>query len=318
MRSPKPAHEGPLLLWLGPLVLAVLGPVAALFAGQTHHFLSSSDGQRRCRNARRSRHLRRCRISACRCCCRRSPSRSALPSISCRTAARRAVAGLLDAIGWGPDRGFDQAHARSAARRPLRSAAIVQSGRLDIYMKVTFIVIALALLVPMALFGEWPDVPGWPAAAVCTNGRCLPSPSIGLGAVLRANNRLTAIVSLGIQGFAVALLFMLLGAPDLSFTQFMIETLSVVILALVMTRLRLSPADHRPARAKTGGRHRRDCLRAGLRAAAAQGDATAVRRHAQRRSSARIRGRSPMAATSSTSSSSTSAGSTRWARSPSS
>jgi multicomponent Na+:H+ antiporter subunit A len=73
---------------------------------------------------------------------------------------------------------------------------------------------------------------------------------IGLGAVLRANNRLTAIVSLGIQGFAVALLFMLLGAPDLSFTQFMIETLSVVILALVMTRLKLTPTDHRPRRAK--------------------------------------------------------------------
>ena len=42
MRSPKPAHEGPLLLWLGPLVLALLGPMAALFAGQTNHFLSSS------------------------------------------------------------------------------------------------------------------------------------------------------------------------------------------------------------------------------------------------------------------------------------
>jgi multicomponent Na+:H+ antiporter subunit A len=54
-------------------------------------------------------------------------------------------------------------------------------------------------------------------------------------------------VSLGIQGLAVALLFMLFGAPDLSFTQFMIETLSVVILALVMTRLRLFPTDHRPA-----------------------------------------------------------------------
>ena len=42
MRSPKPAHEGPLLLWLGPLMLALLGLLAALFAGQTHHFLSSS------------------------------------------------------------------------------------------------------------------------------------------------------------------------------------------------------------------------------------------------------------------------------------
>jgi multicomponent Na+:H+ antiporter subunit A len=53
-------------------------------------------------------------------------------------------------------------------------------------------------------------------------------------------------VSLGIQGFAVALIFIIFGAPDLSFTQFMVETLSVVILALVMTRLRLYPSDHRP------------------------------------------------------------------------
>ncbi|MGO6904197.1 hydrogen gas-evolving membrane-bound hydrogenase subunit E, partial [Rhizobium ruizarguesonis] len=64
--------------------------------------------------------------------------------------------------------------------------------------------------------------------------------------VLVARDRLTAIVSLGIQGFAVAIIFLLFGAPDLSFTQFMVETLSVVILALVMTRLRLSPADRRP------------------------------------------------------------------------
>jgi multicomponent Na+:H+ antiporter subunit A len=42
------------------------------------------------------------------------------------------------------------------------------------------------------------------------------------------------------------LLFLLFGAPDLSFTQFMVETLSVVILALVMTRLRLQPRDARP------------------------------------------------------------------------
>ena len=66
----------------------------------------------------------------------------------------------------------------------------------------------------------------------------------------RAKNRLTAIVSLGIQGLAVALMFMLLGAPDLSFTQFMIETLSVVILALVMTRLKLSLVDRRSAGAR--------------------------------------------------------------------
>lgn len=44
----------------------------------------------------------------------------------------------------------------------------------------------------------------------------------------------------------MALIFMVFGAPDLAFTQLMVETLSVVILALVMTRLRLSTRDPRP------------------------------------------------------------------------
>jgi multicomponent Na+:H+ antiporter subunit A len=38
---------------------------------------------------------------------------------------------------------------------------------------------------------------------------------------------------------------MLFGAPDLSFTQFMVEILAVVIFALVMTRLRLDARDLR-------------------------------------------------------------------------
>ena len=64
--------------------------------------------------------------------------------------------------------------------------------------------------------------------------------------MLLARTRLFAILALGMQGLAVALLFMLFGAPDLSFTQFMVEILSVVILALVMTRLRLDERDPRP------------------------------------------------------------------------
>ena len=43
-----------------------------------------------------------------------------------------------------------------------------------------------------------------------------------------------AIIALGVQGLAVALIFMLFGAPDLAFTQLMVETLSVVILAAVV------------------------------------------------------------------------------------
>jgi multicomponent Na+:H+ antiporter subunit A len=116
-------------------------------------------------------------------------------------------------------------------------------------MTVTFVVIALVILVPLAVFSEGPAVPVFPELPFY-EWTTLAIAVIGLGAVVYAKNRLTAIVSLGIQGFAVAVLYMLLGAPDLSFTQFMVETLSVVILALVMTRLRLSPTDHRPGAEK--------------------------------------------------------------------
>src|SRR5690606_8943082 len=44
---------------------------------------------------------------------------------------------------------------------------------------------------------------------------------------------------------AVAMLYMLFGAPDLSFTQLIVDTLPVVVLALVITRLRLDLPDVR-------------------------------------------------------------------------
>jgi multicomponent Na+:H+ antiporter subunit A len=107
--------------------------------------------------------------------------------------------------------------------------------------------VAVALIVPLTVFGEWPTLTELPDISDVTfyELAVVIIALIGIAAVLTASNRLTAIVSLGIQGFAVALIFMLFGAPDLSFTQFMVETLSVVILALVMTRLSLFKRDHR-------------------------------------------------------------------------
>ena len=55
--------------------------------------------------------------------------------------------------------------------------------------------------------------------------------------VTRTNSRLIAIASLGVVGFSVALFFVLFQAPDLAMTQFSIETLSVILLALIIGRL---------------------------------------------------------------------------------
>lgn len=52
-----------------------------------------------------------------------------------------------------------------------------------------------------------------------------------------APGRLTAIASIGVIGFTIALLFQILSAPDLAITQLMVETLFVVIIVLVVHHL---------------------------------------------------------------------------------
>ncbi|WP_274424920.1 putative monovalent cation/H+ antiporter subunit A [Chelativorans sp. YIM 93263] len=247
VETPKTPHEGPILLWLGPLVLAVSGLVSALLSEGSHHLISSPMasavyGEPVSIHISVIPHIGMPLLL--------SVITVALGILAYMSLARgrAAMTSTLAAIGWGPDRGFDQA-IRGLIRSSYSVTGVIQSGRLDNYVTTVFTVLIAALFVPMLVFDELPAIPTfsplhfyeWAVLAVAF---------IGLGAVVWARDRLTAIVSLGIQGFAVALIFMLLGAPDLSFTQFMVETLAVVILALVMTRLRLSPTDHRPTREK--------------------------------------------------------------------
>ncbi|TPW26678.1 putative monovalent cation/H+ antiporter subunit A [Pararhizobium mangrovi] len=237
-------HEAPFIMWVGPATLGALGIVAAIAAPFTHEIVSSPMV---------SAVLGRASEIDITLVPHIGPP-LALSGLTIVVGIvtylaiapfRRAVGGVLRAIGWGPDRGFDQ-FVRGLVRFSHAVTDRLQPGSLEVYMTVTFVAIAAALLVPMVVFGELPSMPTWPTDVTFYELTVMAIGIIGLVAVLIAHDRLTAIVSLGVQGFAVALLFMLFGAPDLSFTQFMIEALSVVILALVMTRLRLAPSDHRP------------------------------------------------------------------------
>jgi len=237
------AHEPGVLVWIGPLVLGIVGLLAAIFSQTTHQFISNPmsppalDGALAVDIAL-GFHWGPALIL--------SLVTVAVGIVLFLKAVRlRAlVADLLARVGWGPDRGFDQLM-RGLVTLASQVTIRLQPGRLDVYMRVTFAVIVGTLWVTMVStrsLPAWPQFPNlffyeWAVIGILV---------LGVLVVAFANSRLTAIVSLGIQGLAVALLFMLLGAPDLSFTQFMVEILSVAILALVMTRLRLLPADHRP------------------------------------------------------------------------
>ncbi len=245
VETPKHAHEGPVLLFAGPVFLSVTGLGLALIAHTTGELLvgptlSSLLGE----FTEIKLHLWPTAINA--------PLILSLITIGLGVALytqidrlRDLFASILTTIGWGPDKGFDQ-FVSGIVGFAGWFTRLVQGGKMQTYMMLTFGATALAVLVPGYLTGSYPAMPKMPDYRFYEWGIFFIA-VLGLIAVLIAKTRLTAIVSLGIQGFAVALFFMMFGAPDLSFTQFMVETLSVVILALVMTRLNLSPSDHRPA-----------------------------------------------------------------------
>jgi len=56
-------------------------------------------------------------------------------------------------------------------------------------------------------------------------------------AAISLQSRLGAVASLGAVGFSIALLYVLFSAPDLSITQVLVETLTVIMLVLVLFRL---------------------------------------------------------------------------------
>ncbi len=244
VKTPKHAHEGPPLLWLGPVVLAALGLLGGILSGIAHRFISTPmatavKGVPTEVTISTIPHLGLALLLS-------------VVTVAFGVAvyllidrARALMARVLDAIGPGPDRAFDVLLA-GLVRASVMITRITQPGRMEVYVTATFIILAATLLVPPVLYGELPAMPSLPAGVMLHEWAFFGLALIGVLAVLTAKNRLTAIAALGIQGFAVAVIFLLFGAPDLSFTQFMVETLSVVILALVMTRLRLAPSDHRP------------------------------------------------------------------------
>ncbi|MBL7261202.1 Na+/H+ antiporter subunit A [Paractinoplanes lichenicola] len=64
--------------------------------------------------------------------------------------------------------------------------------------------------------------------------------AVVIGAALvaaRSRRRLTAMILVGVCGYGIAVMFVLHGAPDLALTQFLVETVTIVMFVLVLRRL---------------------------------------------------------------------------------
>jgi multicomponent Na+:H+ antiporter subunit A len=150
-----------------------------------------------------------------------------------------ALARLDGWTAWGPERAYARSldgMQRLAAWQTRR----LQTGDLRTYLAwmlgLTTLLPAVTLLAlhDGGVAAWW--APAWQEVQPHEWGLAL-LVVLSAGTVMGAPSRTLSVAALGVAGFSVALLYLSLGAPDLAMTQFLVETLIVVIILLVLRHL---------------------------------------------------------------------------------
>jgi len=149
---------------------------------------------------------------------------------------------------FGPARFYERLLAGTISLAE-RCTGLVQHGRLHGYIATLFAATAIALLGTLAVRGGF-DAPAFAFGALDPRALALVAIVVGVLATVLARSVLVAVMAMGLVGFAVSLLFLLFGAPDVAFTQFAVETLLVVILAAALVILPIATRDDRAPRRK--------------------------------------------------------------------
>ena len=254
---PKRPHEAPVAMWIGPLVLGVI----ALFSGLLPHLTAET-----------------LLLPAAAAVMGYQPDYEVklwhgvnipliLSAITVASGAliyakrHRLLTALTRGVAALPltgDRAYDRAMVWIADVAAWQTRWL-QGGVQRRYILVVFSTLGFALastlLLKDALVWPLPDVTAnfveWGVAALIVAATL---------STLMAESRLLAICSLGVVGAGVALIFLLFGAPDVAMTQLLVETLVVVIVAIVLLKL----PDFRDERRPTGLGRLRDGLVAGV------------------------------------------------------
>ncbi len=233
--TPKRPHEAPVSMWLGPVCLGATDLMFGLMlATGVEGFLTrAAEAISVATAAELSEELWH-------------PPGSALllsgiswalgGAIAWNSAAVRGAFGRVSAAArWGPSAAYEalMEGLNGFARLQTR---ILQNGSLRWYL--LFIVGTVTALTGFALTAG-----GGFAAPAGVSTILLHEAGVAVlilaAAVVaaRSRSRLGAITALGVVGYGVALIYILYGAPDLAMTQFMVETLTVILLLLVFYHL---------------------------------------------------------------------------------
>jgi multicomponent Na+:H+ antiporter subunit A len=136
----------------------------------------------------------------------------------------------------GPARGYE-AGLRVLTEMARLQTRVLQCGSLSVYLLV--ILVTAGALVGYALFagGTRPLVRREAADLRFFEVVVAALVLVATVSAIRARSRFPAILSLGVVGYGVAVVFILFGAPDLGITQLAVETLTVILLVLAFYHL---------------------------------------------------------------------------------
>ncbi|UCD58186.1 MAG: putative monovalent cation/H+ antiporter subunit A [Candidatus Hydrogenedentota bacterium] len=152
-----------------------------------------------------------------------------------REALARAIGRLDFGAALGPSRGYRLAldGMNGLARLQTR---LLQSGHLHFYLLI--IIVSTVALVGFCLLNHG-TVPGSRELIDIRfhEGVVVLIILVATLVAVFTQSRLLAVVALGAVGYSVGLVFIMFGAPDLAMTQYSIDTLTVVLLVLVLYRL---------------------------------------------------------------------------------
>jgi multicomponent Na+:H+ antiporter subunit A len=232
--TPRPAHEAPPSLLLGPVALAGLSIGFGLWPGWGADGLVSA-ASTSVLGQSTSIHLAlwhgltpALALSAVTLAC-------GIGFYAGRGQLRRAASWSEGTARWGPA-GWYELALNGLNGLALGQTRLLQSGNLRYYLMIT--VATTVGLVGYALVGRgaltvafsWSDLRFYEAGLAV----------LILFAILAAvlvKSRLAAIAALGVVGYGVSLIFILFAAPDLAMTQFLVETLTVILFVLVFYHL---------------------------------------------------------------------------------
>ncbi len=233
--TPKQAHEGGLALYGPPLVLAILGMVLGVFPFMANWLISV----------------------ASQAMSPRAETVAVYFALDLGPGLLKLLftlaIGLLVFIYWDPlhrvfDRVLRQFDAMSMVANynrlmqgipaaAARSSRILQHGSLPGYgvLLLGFVSAVMAGIL-IAGWGQW-VWPAWVHPTAGFVGACVLIAAGGILAVFQ-RDRLILLLATGLVGFGSAVLFLYLGAPDVAYTQFVVESVFVIVVASVLLKLK--------------------------------------------------------------------------------